>query len=38
MSMLTPDKITEIFYVADELCKEFAKEFKKHSHSPRVKR
>jgi len=30
MSMLTPDKITEIFCIADDFCKEFAQEVKKH--------
>ena len=29
MSMLTPDKIIEIFCVVDDFCKEFAVEFKK---------
>ena len=28
--MLTPDKITEIFCIADDFCKEFAQEAKKH--------
>jgi hypothetical protein len=27
--MLTPDKITEIYCIADDFCKEFSKEFKK---------
>jgi len=33
MSMLTPDKITEIFCIADDFCKEFAQEVKKHQIS-----
>ena len=28
--MLTQDKITEIYYIADDFCKEFAQEIKKH--------
>jgi hypothetical protein len=28
MSMLTPDKITEIFCIVDDFCKECNKEFK----------
>jgi hypothetical protein len=28
--MLTKDKITEIFCIADDFCKEFDLEFKKH--------
>ena len=27
--MLTPDKITEIFCIADDFCKEFTQEVKK---------
>ena len=34
MSMLTPDKITEIFCIADDFCKEFAQEVKKHQLRP----
>jgi hypothetical protein len=30
MSMLTLDKITEIFCIADDFCREFAEEVKKH--------
>jgi hypothetical protein len=33
MSMLTPDKITEIFCIADDFCKEFAEDVKKHQIS-----
>ena len=33
MSMLTSDKITEIFCIADDFCKEFAQEVKKHQIS-----
>jgi hypothetical protein len=32
--MLTPDKITEIFCIADDFCKEFAQEVKKHQALP----
>jgi hypothetical protein len=32
--MLTPDKITEIFCIADDFCKEFAEEVKKHQLQP----
>jgi len=34
MSMLTPDKITEIFCIADDFCKEFAPVVKKHQIAP----
>ena len=34
MSMLTTDKITEIFCIADDFCKEFAQEVKKHQIAP----
>jgi len=32
--MLTNDKITEIFCIADDFCKEFAQEFKKLKKLP----
>jgi len=32
--MLSPDKITEIFCIADDYCKEFAQEVKKHQIAP----
>ena len=32
--MLTNDKITEIFCIADDFCKEFAQEFKKFKMLP----
>jgi hypothetical protein len=32
--MLTPDKITEIFCIADDFCKEYASEVKKHQTLP----
>jgi hypothetical protein len=34
MSMLTPDKITGIFCIADDFCKEYAQEVKKHQTLP----
>jgi hypothetical protein len=34
MSMLTPDKITAIFCIADDVCKEYAQEVKKHQTLP----
>jgi hypothetical protein len=34
MSMLTPDKITEIFCIADDFCKEYSQEVKKHRTLP----
>jgi hypothetical protein len=34
MSMLTTDKITEIFCIADDFCKEFSKEMKKVPQLP----
>ena len=30
--MLTPDKITEIFCIADDFCKKFAQEVKKNTN------
>ena len=33
-AMLTPDKITEIYCIADDFCKEFAQEIKKHQMLP----
>jgi hypothetical protein len=34
MAQLTSDKITEIYCIADDFCKEFSKEFKKHQILP----
>jgi hypothetical protein len=34
MAQLTTDKITEIYCIADDFCKEFSKEFKKHQSLP----
>jgi len=33
--MLTHDKITEIYCIADDFCKEFAQEIKKHQILPK---
>jgi len=33
--MLTDDKITEIFCIADDFCKEFTQEFKKLKMLPK---
>jgi hypothetical protein len=30
MAQLTTDKITEIYCITDDFCKEFSKEIKKH--------
>jgi hypothetical protein len=34
MAQLTSDKITEIYCIADDFCKEFSKEFKKYQILP----
>jgi hypothetical protein len=34
MAQLTTDKITEIYCIADDFCKEFSKEIKKHQILP----
>jgi hypothetical protein len=34
MAQLTSNKITEIYCIADDFCKEFSKEFKKHQILP----
>ncbi len=36
MNLLTKDKITEIFYLADEFCKDFAEEIKKSKKLPAI--
>jgi tRNA U55 pseudouridine synthase TruB len=34
MSLLTSDKITRIFRIVDDFCKEYEKEIKKHQSLP----
>ncbi|MDR1454393.1 MAG: hypothetical protein LBJ01_01965 [Tannerella sp.] len=34
MTQLTTDKITEIYCIADDFCKEFSEEIKKHQILP----
>jgi hypothetical protein len=38
MSLLTTDKITTIFCIADDFCKEFSKELAKMSILPEISR